>query len=295
MGRVIVVGSVNQDRVVRCSSLPASGETVVASSSAGGFGGKGGNQSCAAARLGADTVLVGAVGSDAAGTAATRDLREHGVDVSAVAVLAGQPTGVAHVFVDDDGENFVVLEPGANAALEADAVTRCVQGLRLEAGDVVLTSAEIRPEAVAAAGEQARAATALHVHNMAPFHPLGPWATGTHFILVANAVEARQATGEADPFTAAAQLASGRLASMVTLGSGGVVLAAADGLHAFPSPHVSAVDTTGAGDAFCGALAAALAVGRELHSATELAVRAGAFAVTGKGARGALPTMAELP
>lgn len=294
MQRVIVVGSINRDRIVLCAGLPRPGETVVALSSTKGFGGKGGNQACAAARLGASVALVAAVGADEAGQAAIADLRRHGVEVSAVLVVDGELTGSAEVFVDEEGENFIVLEPGANAALAAAEVAAALTALRLSDTDVVLTSGEIGEEAVAAAAKQARAAGATHLHNLAPFRAPGPWSRGEHVVLIANAVEAHQATGEQTPAAAGTRLAAGRRAAVVTLGDQGALLAARHEVHSISAPAVTAIDTTGAGDAFCGALAAQLAAGADTQTAVKHAVRAGAFAVTARGARGALATKADL-
>lgn len=294
MSRVIVVGSVNRDRVVRCAALPRPGETVVARSAVEGFGGKGGNQACAAARLGARVALVAAVGADPVGRAAIADLQHHGVDVSRVIVAKGVVTGRADVFVDTDGENFIVLESGANTGLGAGEVTEALRDLGLSPGDVVLTSNGIGAEALGATAEQGRAGGATHLHNLTPFGSLEPWSHGDHVVLIANAVEAHQATAMEDPTAAAVRLAVGRRAAVVTLGAQGALIAVGPDVQTVSAPVITAVDSTGAGDAFCGALAAALAFGEDEQSAVERAVRAGAFAVTGWGARGALATAADL-
>jgi ribokinase len=132
------------------------------------------------------------------------------------------------------------------------------------------------------------------VHNLAPFRPLERWVNGEHLVLVANALEARQATDVADPTTSAIRLARGRRAALVTLGAQGALLGIGGEVLSFTAPRVTAVDTTGAGDAFCGAFAGALALDMELDTSAALAVRAGAVAVTGAGARGALAALADL-
>jgi ribokinase len=221
-------------------------------------------------------------------------MRRHGVDLARLAVLHGVRTGAADVFVDESGENFIVIEPGANVALSPAAVEDALLALEVSAGDVVLTSGEISAGAVAAAAEQARCAGATHVHNLAPFRPLEHWGDGEHLVLVANALEARQATAVADPTASAIRLASGRRAALVTLGAQGALLAIGGKVLSLTAPQVTAVDTTGAGDALCGAFAAALSLGIELSESAALAVRAGAVAVTGAGARGALADLANL-
>src|SRR5689334_19894361 len=129
-GRVIVVGSVNADLVLRCPELPGPGETVLATSLSEGFGGKGANQAVASARLGATTLFVAAVGDDALGTAALANLVEEGVDVTGVLAIAGESTGRAIVLVDSAGENAIAVAPGANAALDAGTVVEQVNRVR---------------------------------------------------------------------------------------------------------------------------------------------------------------------
>lgn len=296
MGRVVVVGSVNADRIVRCATLPRPGDTVVALGTDLGQGGKGANQACAAGRLGASVLLVAAVGDDAAGRAAVEDLRRHGVDPTHVAELAGVSTGAADVFVEDVGENFIVLSPGANHALTPGVVGSTLSALGLDDDDVLLSSGEILPAALAAAATAVRSAGVRHVHNLAPVLDLAvvrSWGPGP-MVLVANEGEAVAATGEHDLTQAARRLAQPGGAAVVTLGGAGALVVEGGSVRLVTAPVVEVVDTTGAGDAFCGALAVGLAAGRELLDAVEVAVRAGAFAVTGAGARGALATAADL-
>src|SRR6266496_4273769 len=139
--RVVVVGSVNVDRVFRCRALPVPGETVLADGMQVGFGGKGGNQAAAAARFGAVTWLVAAVGDDADGAAACADLRRFGVRTGQVRTVAGQPTGQAAVLTAADGGNAIAVAGGANLALTAADVDAALTALELAAGDVVLASA----------------------------------------------------------------------------------------------------------------------------------------------------------
>jgi ribokinase len=217
-----------------------------------------------------------------------KDLRDHGVDVSSVATLDGSRTGAAYVFVDARSENFVVLDPGANRDLSARAVTARLDAAGLTPRDVLLTSGEVSTEVVDAAADVARRHGATHVHNLAPVHALGPWSRSDRVLLVVNELEAAQATSGLGPSAAALELSAGRRGALVTLGSRGAAVADGRVVLLVPSPAVRAVDSTGAGDAFCGALAAALSAGCSLPTAAEIAVRAGAQAVTAFGARGDL-------
>ncbi|MFJ7912960.1 PfkB family carbohydrate kinase [Kitasatospora sp. NPDC096204] len=298
-GRVVVIGSVNTDRILRCPVLPSPGETVLATAAGRGFGGKGANQAVAAARMGAATHLVAKVGRDPEGEAARADLHGAQVETGAVLVHPDAPTGQAIVMVDPAGENSIVVVPGANAHLTPEEVTAALGRLRLLPVDVVLTSNEVPAEcirAVAAAlpSEGASGGTRW-LHNTAPAGTLpqaGP--TGRRPLVVANAVEARQLTGAADVTEAARALAEHAEGAVVTLGGEGA-LVVVDGTPArLSAPTVRVVDTTGAGDVFCGALAAGLARGAGLTDAAATAVAAGAFAVTGLGARGALPRPTDL-
>ncbi|MBV2156042.1 ribokinase [Kitasatospora sp. SUK 42] len=299
VGRVIVIGSVNADRILRCPVLPAPGETVLATAATQGFGGKGANQAVAAARMGAATHLVAKIGRDPEGAAALADL--HGAEVETGGVLAhpDAPTGQAIVMVDPSGENSIVVVPGANAELTPDEVTAALTRLHLLPVDVVLTSNEVPAECVRATAAALPAPGASGgtrwLHNTAPAGALPePGPTGRRPLLVANAVEARQLTGAATVTEAARALLRHAEGTVITLGGEGALVATAEGLTALPAPTVEVVDTTGAGDVFCGALAARLAHGASLPDAAATAVAAGAFAVTALGARGALPRPADL-
>ena len=294
MGRVVVVGSVNADYVVSIERLPRPGETVAGGTLAVHPGGKGANQAHAAARLGAGVTLVGAVGSDQAAADERAALAADGVDTSGLAECDG-PSGVAVILVGDGGENMIAVAPGANSRLSAELVAARLAGL-LGPGSVVLASLEIPLAAVTAAAAAAQRAGATMVINPAPAVPL-PAGLLSGTILTPNEGEIRQLAPRAGDVAAAAAdlLAAGAAAVAVTRGSRGAVLyrsghAALD----VPAPQVSVVDTVGAGDAFNGALAAALAGGISLAEGLTRAVAAGALSCTGAGARSALPTAAQL-
>jgi ribokinase len=289
-----VVGSVNADYVVRVGHLPRPGETVGDGVLSVLPGGKGANQAHAAARLGAVTVLVAAVGTDPAAQAERAALEQDGADTSELVTCDG-PSGVAVILVDGAGENMIAVAPGANHRLTAEHVARRLPPL-LDADSVVLAGLEVPLPAVAAAAAAGRAVGATVIINPAPGQPLPPDVLAGA-ILTPNEGEIRLAApGAADEAAAiAAVLAAGARAVAVTRGGGGATLhRAGRDVVTVPAPQVTVVDTVGAGDAFNGALAAALADGMTLQAGLELAVAAGAAACTGSGARAALPTRADL-
>lgn len=294
---MVVVGTVNLDDVFELAALPLPGETVLALGTARHQGGKGGNQASAAARWGAPTVLVALVGTDEDGAAAVADLRSWGVGTSEVGTVE-LPTGRALILVDRAGENSIVVASGANGALDGERTTAALTRLTLTPADVLLTNGEVAADVVVAVARAAAATGARHVHNLAPARGEDlPVTTGSFLVL--NEVELAQATGQhtgqgtpgdtpRDASAALASVLTDRPGVVLTLGRRGAVAATAAGQTAVPAEETRAVDTTGAGDAFCGALAAELAAGSDLVDAVRLAVRAGSFAVTAAGARGAL-------
>ena len=294
MGRVVVVGSVNVDYVVRIGHLPRPGETVAGGVLAIHPGGKGANQAHAAARLGAAVAMIGAIGADAGGEQELAGLRQAGVDVSGLLTVEG-PSGVAMILVDDDGENMIAVAPGANGRVDGRAVTAALTG-RIVADTVVLASLEIPAPAVAAAAAAARQAGGTMVINPAPGMLLPPEVLAGS-ILTPNEGEIRLLAPAAATEDAAisAVLADGARAVIITRGGAGASLyePGQPGFHV-PAPHVTVVDTVGAGDAFNGALAVALSDGEPFRTAVRTAVAAGAAACTGAGARGALPTRADV-
>lgn len=331
-GRVVVVGSVNVDLVVRAERLPAPGETVTGGVFERHHGGKGGNQAVAAARLGRTTLFVGAVGEDDFGEDARAALATERIDVSRLLSIPGEATGVALIMVDARGENLIAVASGANAGLAPAMVGEALARLGSLAGDVVLVCHEIPTATVRTALREGRAAGATTVFNPAPAAGLDRSTLGLADIITPNRTElatllaAIDGSGGAtragssgpeagvvdleasvlDPEAGARRLLEagpdgpgvGR-AVIVTLGREGALLVARDEAGAvtsrrFPAHRVTSVDTTGAGDAFNGALAAALAEARSLEEACRRAVVAGALATTRPGAREGMPTQAEL-
>ena len=283
-GRVIVVGSVNIDLVVTGRTLPAPGETVIGGRFAQHHGGKGGNQAVAAARLGATTSFVGAVGDDDFGRTARAALEAERIDVSELRTLPDQATGVALILVDAHGENSIAVASGANGAVTPEQVAASVAALAPGPGDVVLVGHEIPTAVVAEALRTAGERGATTILNPAP-------ASGLDAETVALAELVTPNEGELATLHQA-RVRAERL--LVSLGSEGADLRTPDGSVRIPALPVEAVDTVGAGDTLNGALAAALATGLPLEAAARRAVAAASLAVTKPGAREGMPTLDAL-
>ena len=270
-GRVLVLGSLNVDLVTRVERHPRPGETVLGDGLQQVAGGKGANQAVAAAAAGVRVAMVGCVGDDAGGTAYRRRLERRGIDVSAVRECPGVPTGHAIVVVADGGENSIVVVPGANDLLDEREVA-AVDGLG--PGDVLLVQLEVPRAVVCTAVRRAAGRGARVVLNTAPYAALPPDVVALADPVVANEHE----------MAALAEAGAEPRSLLVTFGANG---ASWDGVTA-PAHTVAAgdvVDTTGAGDAFCGALAAALARGVDREAALDAALAAGAAAVRHPGAQ----------
>lgn len=270
MGRVAVLGSLNVDIVTRVERHPQPGETLLGESGGRFAGGKGANQAAAARRAGAAVAMIGAVGADEPGAAYRRRLEALGVDTAAVAE-ADAPTGIALITVDEAGENTIVVVPGANAAVGAQAVAAAAA---LAPGDVLLCSLEVPLDVVAQAARAADAAGARVVLNLAPYAALPHDVVALADPVVANESEMR--------LLADSDLIPSSL--LVTFGAAGATWDGEE-VGGIPLPSEKVVDTVGAGDAFCGSLAAALAAGLGRREALAAANAAGAAAVQWAGAQ----------
>ena len=291
MGGVFAVGSINQDFVLAVERRPKPGETVTNAELTLLPGGKGANAAIAAARLGAEVSMLGRVGEDAFGAELIKNLRENGVDVEYVRAAPDAPTGSAFITVTPDGENAIVVSPGANRSFGPDEVEEAAENLR-ETG-VLVAQLEVPAEAVERAAKIATQSGGRFVFNLAPAREVRESLLRLSDPLVVNETEARFLLGEdaPDPEGLTAKLLDlGSASTVVTLGASGAVLASGGTTRHFPAPKIEAVDTTGAGDAFVGALAARLAGGASLEEAVPYAVLAGAAAVAQAGAQGSLPT-----
>jgi ribokinase len=296
---ICVVGSLNVDLVCHADRLPRAGETLLARSFATHPGGKGANQAVAAARAAArpgSVSMIGAVGDDAHGAQLLAALGREDVDVSAVAVRRGSPSGIALITVDARGENHVVVASGANATLAAADVERAAA--RVRSSRLVLAQLETPLAALAAAQGIARRHGARVLLNAAPARALPASLFAGVDLLVANEGEAQVLCGAeegSDPERLARELAAlGPRTVVLTLGARGA-LAVEDGRTcACPAFDVRAVDTTAAGDAFAGALAVSIVEEEPLERALRFACAAGALAVTRAGAIPSLPRREEL-
>lgn len=281
-GTVIVVGSINVDLTIVAPTIPRPGQTVLGSEAVQAWGGKGANQAVAAASAGADVWMIGAVGDDSFGAGATAALQASTVRTDHVAVV-NSPTGLASIIVDANGENAITVAPGANQLAtvpEADAFAG------LEKNVVVLVSLEVADNAVVAAADLAVGAGWTLVVNPAPARELPSEVLDASPVLVPNLHEALALTGTTDAADAGRQLHQRTGAPVVvTLGAEGALLVGDVGCTTFDAPTVDTVDSTGAGDALCGALAAALAAGHSMPEAVVRGIGAGSRAVTHAGAR----------
>jgi ribokinase len=288
---IVVVGSLNMDLVVRVERHPHPGETLLGSDYETHAGGKGANQAVAAARAGGRVRMIGRVGPDAFGTRLLDGLAAAGIDAHAVNRV-DRPSGVAFIAVDASAQNTILVSPGANAALEpADLNDALFYGAK-----AVLLQLETPLPAVLAAARRGRKAGALTILNLAPARKLGAADLADIDLLLVNESEAATLLGDSeeavrrDPLATVQKLTRLVPRAVLTLGADGAAWAmrTAKGLQAaFP---VTPVDTTGAGDAFAGALAVALSEGQDLPAAVRFSAAAGALAVTRAGAQPALPT-----
>ena len=296
--RICVIGATNIDLIAKVPRLPALGETLPARAFHVDCGGKGSNQAVMARRLGARVTMVTKIGRDVFGERAFRNYEEQGVDTAFISWDAERPTGVASILVDDEGRNAIVYVPGANFGLTAEDI-RAAQAAITEA-DAVVCQNEIPLEATAEALRIAKARGPVTIFNPAPGQPIANDLVGLCDVIVPNEVEAEAIAGVAvrtlDDARSVARrlLEAGASAAIVTLGERGALVADRDGATHLPAVPVSAVDTTGAGDAFIGTLAYFLARGASLRSAARLAIDAAALSVTRIGTQSSFPSRAEV-
>ncbi len=294
---IVVVGSANEDLVVRAARLPRPGETVLGGGLREFFGGKGANQAVAAHRVGGGlgVAFVGKLGSDGRGDKYADYLEDEGLDVSMLRRAKDSPTGVALIVVGSDGENLITVAPGANAHLSPADIEKAKDAIR--GARVVLAQLEVPLETVEAAFRIAARAGVRTLLNPAPA-PEGELPKGLLAwtdVIIPNRSEAEALTGvaihsvEAAGAACAALRDAGAGSVVTTLGGEGAVFSGPEGGGHLRPPGVDAADATGAGDAFCGALAARLAGGRALSDAVRFACAAGALACTVRGAQPSLP------
>ncbi|NGY61854.1 ribokinase [Lentzea sp. NEAU-D13] len=283
---LLVLGSANADLVVEVGRRPAGGETVLGGDTVVLPGGKGANTAVAAARVGASVALVGAVGGDGYGALLRESLESSGVD-TALVKTSERPTGIAYITVTPDGENSIVVSPGANA----DVSKSDVDALSFEGASVLTCSLEVPLETVIHAIDAASRAGVRPVLNLSPVAELPAETLRQLNVLIVNEHEAAQLVGS----DWRDLLRLGPTSAIVTLGSRGAAVVAQAGVVEVPSIEVDeVVDTTGAGDAFAGALSARLAEGDNILQAAKYAVKVAALSVTKAGAQPSYPTAAQI-
>lgn len=301
MKPVYVVGSANVDHAYTVTSFPKAGETLKATAYTESLGGKGANQATAAALAGGTVWFVGGVGDDAAGASVVDALGARGIDTSHLLRHDSAPTGNAAVVIDETGENLILVAGGANLLLSGADVRAALGGA--EPGSLIVAQGEIPVEAIAAAAETAVTHDLSFVLNLAPFVPVEERILRTASLLVVNANEATDVATHlrlgpvSDAVDAAARLRDHlRIDVIATLGRDGcVVMPVRGGSTSIPSPVVDrVVDTTGAGDAFVGILAARIARGDALIDAARVATRGASFAVQRRGTTESYPDAAQL-
>ncbi|SDP78469.1 ribokinase [Lentzea jiangxiensis] len=282
---LLVLGSANADLVVEVGRRPAGGETVLGGDTVVLPGGKGANTAVAAARVGARVALVGALGDDGYGSLLRESLESSGVG-TALVKTSPRPTGIAYITVTPDGENSIVVSPGANS----DVAPSDVDALALGGVRVLTCSLEVPLETVVHAIDVASRAGVRTVLNLSPVADLPAETLEQLTVLIVNEHEAAQLAADWNGL-----LALGPAFAIVTLGSRGAAVVARDGVVEVPSIEIAeVVDTTGAGDAFAGALSARLAEGDDVVRAARYAAKVAALSVTKAGAQPSYPTAAEV-
>ncbi len=284
---IVVFGSINIDFLLRVARLPGEGETVAGQDVALAPGGKGANQALAARKAGASVKFVGAAGGDAFADLALANLVASGVDLSGLSRVT-RPTGAAFITIDDAGRNHIVLSPGANQDAKAADFVPVASG-------ILLVQRELPEGETLAALRKAKDAGMTTIVNAAPSAEFTAEMRDLADIVIANEHEIADVAGRVDtPEALAVELAKTGKSIVLTLGAEGALAAKGGQVWRAPASKVNVVDTTGAGDTFCGAFAAALDEGKDIGAALAFAAAAGSLACTGLGAQSATPDRAAI-
>ena len=289
---IAVVGSAMIDLTAYATVIPAPGQTLEGNLFTTGFGGKGANQAVIAAHCGAEVHFVGKLGKDLFGDSIAENFKKLGID-SKYVERSDTPNGVAHIWVDANGENRIVIIPGANHEIESKKATEAIESIAGLA--VVVAQCEIKQEVTLAAFSAAKKRGCVTILNPAPYQPLSQELLEVTDWIIPNETEFKELHGQAPTSDDVLKSFRPGKNSIVTLGSEGAVLITADGnLSRVGAPKVNAVDTTGAGDAFVGVFAFALASGKNPEDAMKLGIRVASMSVTRKGAQSSYPSQAEI-
>jgi len=296
-GRILVIGSSNLDMILQVPSIPRPGETIGQGTFSQANGGKGANQAVAAARAGATVTFVSCVGQDSFGTVMKKDFLSEGIDVQYVRQTESAPTGVAFIFVDQDGENSIGVGPGANFELSKEDIDRASPAF--EEADIVLVQLEVPFEVIRYSIETAHNQQVPVILNPAPAAEIPDDLLAKIFGLVLNETETEVITGINPNNEKSLEMASQQILDkgvqnvIITLGKDGSYVKSSEVTEWIKAPEVKAVDTTAAGDVYCGNLAAALSRDQSLLQSVEFATAAAALAVTKLGAQPSAPTRQE--
>lgn len=296
MGKIVVIGSINMDVSYRVAHIPAPGETIMAKGVSKNPGGKGGNQAVAAAKLGGDVTMIGCVGKDGDGEALLRSLSGAGVDLSMIDERTDAPTGTAFINVSDDGENNIVVHPGANDCVDAAQIDRADE--LLAGAQIAAMQLEIPHETVWKTVRRCRELGVFTVLNPSPMTAIPDDVLCGLDLLLPNETEMAALLGhEADPLSGDVQRYAkekGIRCILMTKGPEGCYLVNDEGTKHIPCAPVQAMDTTGAGDTFLGALCAMLSKGQTMEEAIAVAQKASAYAVQRMGAQQSMPRYEDI-
>jgi ribokinase len=296
--KIVVIGCLHTDFTVKVKTIPRIGESVLGKSFKRSPGGKGANQAVAAARLGADVVLIGRVGADVFGKELIKNLRENGIDTKYIIEDSETYTGLALIMVDEDGDNILAVASGADMRIRKEDIDRAEEIIKLS--DILLIQLETPLQIVEYAINIAFNKGVKVLLNPAPAQKLSKDLLKKVYVLIPNEKEAELLSNvkikdlNSSKISAKKLLENGTKNIVITLGKNGSIIATKEETVHINGLNVNAIDTTGAGDAFCGALAVALSSGKELKEAVIYANYAGALATTKIGAQEALPTKEEL-
>jgi ribokinase len=289
---VAVVGSAMMDLTAYADVLPEPGQTLAGQLFTTGFGGKGANQAVMAALCGADVHFIGKLGDDVFGTAIAENFVKVGINSDFVEI-SSTPNGVAHIWVDGNGENRIIIIPGANHEIE---ISKAIEAINSIANlSVVIAQCEIKQEVTLAAFKAAKARGCTTILNPAPFQEISAALLELCDWIIPNETEFRELHGQLPTSDEILKSFRPGKNSIVTLGSKGAVYISADGqIHHAPAPKVTAVDTTGAGDSFVGSFAFGLASGKDPIEAMKLGIAIASLSVTRKGAQSSYPNQTEI-